>query len=748
LVKFLGIFFKKELENEIKKCKQVEASLVNKRNFIDLVINSLPGIFCVFDKDGRILRWNQKLEIVSGYSAKEISNMNPLDFISEEEEKLVKESIKEVFSKGESSVEAYLLSKDGNKTPYLFTAQHLIVDNQNYLIGIGHDISRRRKLEETLQESEKKYRDLVDNALVGIYKTNLRGDILYVNEALWRMMEFESPEEMMAGGVLIKYKDPKNREIVIDKLRKGHRVENFEVVLVAKTGKPKDVILSATLDGDTISGMIMDITERKRAKEALRESKELFEKVFFSQQDAIFILDSAIPSKIIDYNPGVTKVFGYNRQEIIGRTTEILHVDDTSLKEFRKYLYPSIDERGFLHLEEFQMRRKDGTVFHSEHSVTPLEDGKGKRIGWVSVVRDVTERKRAEEKLRESETRYRKLADSIADVFFELDKDLRYTYWNKASEKLTGIKAENAIGKSLFQIFPDRPDTRKAERVYLDVLRTQKPHSFVNKYRIGDNDYFFEISAYPSERGLSVLAKDVTERKQTENERERLFKQVYESQKKLQKLSRRLVEVQEADRRFLASELHDQIGQNLTALSINLNIIRSQFLEEVDKKIVGRLEDSMKLVEETIERMRNVMAGLRPPVLDDYGLVVALRWYTERFSERTGVTAILQERELSPRLPLVVETELFRIVQEVLTNVSKHANAKHVIITLERMDGVVQLAVSDDGVGFDHSVLRKLENQPRWGLITMEERAKAVGGKVYVKSEPGKGTQIIVQVPC
>jgi two-component system sensor histidine kinase UhpB len=153
-------------------------------------------------------------------------------------------------------------------------------------------------------------------------------------------------------------------------------------------------------------------------------------------------------------------------------------------------------------------------------------------------------------------------------------------------------------------------------------------------------------------------------------------------------------------------------------------------------------------VEETIERMRNVMAGLRPPVLDDYGLVVALRWYTERFSERTGVTAILQERELSPRLPLVVETELFRIVQEVLTNVSKHANAKHVIITLERMDGVVQLAVSDDGVGFDHSVLRKLENQPRWGLITMEERAKAVGGKVYVKSEPGKGTQIIVQVPC
>jgi two-component system sensor histidine kinase UhpB len=206
--------------------------------------------------------------------------------------------------------------------------------------------------------------------------------------------------------------------------------------------------------------------------------------------------------------------------------------------------------------------------------------------------------------------------------------------------------------------------------------------------------------------------------------------------------------VQETDRRFLASELHDQIGQNLTALSINLNIIRSQFSEEVDKKIVDRLEDSLKLVEETIERTRNVMAGLRPPVLDDYGLAVALRWYTERFSERTGVATILQERELSPRLPLVVETELFRIVQEVLTNVAKHADARQAIITLERVDGMVQLVISDDGVGFNPAVLWQLKEQPGWGLITIEERAKALGGDVYVKSAHGKGTQVIVQVPC
>jgi two-component system sensor histidine kinase UhpB len=134
-------------------------------------------------------------------------------------------------------------------------------------------------------------------------------------------------------------------------------------------------------------------------------------------------------------------------------------------------------------------------------------------------------------------------------------------------------------------------------------------------------------------------------------------------------------------------------------------------------------------------------------VLDDYGLMVALRWYTERFSERTGVATILQERQLSPRLPLVVETELFRIVQEVLTNVAKHADASQAIITLERVDGMVQLVISDDGVGFDSAVLRQLKEQPGWGLITIEERARALGGDLSVESLPGKGTKVIVKVP-
>ena len=463
-------------------------------DFLAKVMRTSPVSIITTDLDEKIIYVNSAMEKLYGYKQEELLGKNPLMFNAEPKADEIQREIIDTIRQRKVWKGELLNKKKNGELFYINVSIYPVLDGEgNFIafVGFQEDITERKKTEKALWESEKEYRDLVNNALVGIYKTNLKGDILYVNEALSKMLEFGSPENMMAEGVSARYKNPKDREVLIENLRKMNRVESFEIELLTKTGKTKDVLLSATLEGDMISGMIMDITIRKH-----------------------------------------------------------------------------------------------------------------------------------------------------------------------------------------------------------------------------------------------------------------LFEQVQVSQGHLQSLSRRLMEVQESERRFLASELHDQIGQNLTALSINLNVIRSRFSEEVDIKIVDRLEDSLKLVEETIERVRSVMAGLRPPVLDDYGLAVALRWYTERFSERNAVVTIVQEKEFLSCLPLTVETALFRIVQEVLTNVSKHANAKHVIITLERINGVVQLVVSDDGAGFDPSVLRKLKKQPGWGLITIEERAKAMGGNVYVKSAPGKGTRIIIQVPC
>ena len=137
----------------------------------------------------------------------------------------------------------------------------------------------------------------------------------------------------------------------------------------------------------------------KELDEKLRKSNELFEKTFISQRAAIFILGPEVPPKIIHCNPAAVETFGYTRQEILGRTATFLHINEATLKKFQKNLYPTVEDCGYYRLPEFEMKRKDGTVFLTEHSVFPLQNDRGLRIGWVSVVRDITERKQAEEAL-------------------------------------------------------------------------------------------------------------------------------------------------------------------------------------------------------------------------------------------------------------------------------------------------------------------------------------------------------------
>jgi len=165
----------------------------------------------------------------------------------------------------------------------------------------------------------------------------------------------------------------------------------------------QDYLIKGQIDAELLARAIRYAIERKAAERELREAKEHLEKTFASQRDAIFILDAKIPPTILDCNPAAMEMFGYSREEMIGRTAEFLHVDEASLRHFQEQLYPAIAERGFLRLPEFQMKRRDGTVFPTEHSVTPLMDERGQRIGWVSVVRDITERKRMEETLRQQE---------------------------------------------------------------------------------------------------------------------------------------------------------------------------------------------------------------------------------------------------------------------------------------------------------------------------------------------------------
>jgi two-component system sensor histidine kinase UhpB len=239
-------------------------------------------------------------------------------------------------------------------------------------------------------------------------------------------------------------------------------------------------------------------------------------------------------------------------------------------------------------------------------------------------------------------------------------------------------------------------------------------------------------------KGIKILGAclDVTAQRQSETA-------LRQAAQDLHGLTRRLVQLEEAERRRIAGELHDRVGQSLSALNINLDIIlRDDTLAPATKQ---RLEDSLALVDGTLQSIENVMAELRPPLLDEYGLAAALGWHAEEFSRRTGIRASVEEAtpEAAKNLRMAAALALYRIAQEALNNAAKHSRANNVRIEISVADNEVVLAVRDDGQGFDIAKGRR----GRWGMTTMRERAEAAGGHLKVESAAGKGTRVVATVP-
>ncbi|MEO5887940.1 MAG: sensor histidine kinase, partial [Anaerolineales bacterium] len=239
--------------------------------------------------------------------------------------------------------------------------------------------------------------------------------------------------------------------------------------------------------------------------------------------------------------------------------------------------------------------------------------------------------------------------------------------------------------------------------------------------------------------GYVSINHDITERKKAEQE-------LRLNRDRLRSLSQRLVEVQEEERRAIANELHDRVGQSLSALNINLTIMRDQLSADALQRIGPRMNDSMQLAAEAITLVRDVMSDLRPAVLDDYGLEAALRSYVDQFKSRYGIT-ILFEKPAQPilRMSPSFEMTFLRIAQEALLNIARHARADQINLSLWQDQHAIRLVVQDNGTGIQS--WQEANRPGSHGLTIMRERADAVGGSLRVQSVPGKGTKVEVSIP-
>ena len=542
---------------------------------------------------------------------------------------------------------------------------------------------------------------------------------------------------------------------------------------------------------DAIAERLGRITEHKRAEQE-------HQTILSTAIDAFWLCDTQ--GHILDVNDALCQVLGYTREELLALSISDIEAVETAV-EVEQHITRVI-QRGQDRFESC-LRGKDGRIIDIEASVSYMESVGGR---FFAFLRDITERKQAEEALQkahddlelrveertteiESGHRRERVLNALLRISME-DTSLEVQL-ERALDEVLSIPWLPVLRQGGIFLVGDIPDVLE-----LQAQRGLSPALHVTCARVDFGQCLcgraaasgaIEFASHVDERheihyqGMTphghycvpILSGDraigaivlyLAEGHQRDPQEEEFLEAVANTlagmierkkaddalrqyARRLQALTSRLAEVAEVERQGLARELHDQVGQNLTALGLDLNIVRMQMPEVTLDSVRSRLDDSLSLVEQTSERIRDVMANLRPPMLDDYGLVATLHWYGEIFSRRTGLAVTVDGVEAVPRLAAPVENALFRIAQEALTNVAKHAQATQVTLRVDVDTETLRLVVADNGIGFHPAHRAEFDGSRGWGLLTMAERAEAVGARCHVASQLGQGTQVVVEVP-
>lgn len=409
-------------------------------------------------------------------------------------------------------------------------------------------------------------------------------------------------------------------------------------------------------------------------------------------------------------------------------------------------------------LGETALLHRNGNEIPVSQVIIAHKDTSGKVEYISTIIRDITEIKKTEEALRLSEEQYRMLVENQSDLIVKVDLDGRLLFVSQTYCDLFGKTKEELLGKTFMPLVHEEDRELVAEKMkdlFKPPYTCYVEQRAITKY--GWQWLAWSDKAELDENGKVVAiigsGRNITDRKKAEQEillanfkLEHLLKEATKRKTELEKLSNDLVAVEERERKKFSRELHDSLGQILTTLKINLDLTNKTLTEDILKSY-EYIQECRNLVDEAISEVKQISYDLRPSVLDDFGLSAALRLQTSQFQKRVGIPTTLNLEVEDCRFHPTIETVIYRIVQEVLTNIVKHSQATQVSIQLFKRDNVLVLTVFDNGIGFDTEKLDKLEeHEAHFGLRNIQERVEFLGGKLYIDSAMGKGTEISVEI--
>ena len=617
-----------------------------------------------------------------------------------------------------------------------------------HVIGSGVDVTARKQAEEALLASQARLAEAQRVAHVGSWEWKVADDRVTWSDELFNIYGITPADFAPTYEGFLSRVDPEDRDHTVAVIRQAvdavtpfiydHRIlrPDGSVRMLHTRG---EVIGDGSGRADRLVGSCWDITDRWEAMNQLEHSNAALRATLEATADGILVGDrggkvSALNQRFLalwrlpsDVGPGadIRELSKMVRDQLaepdpfVGRVAELCGDVETEAHDV--------------------LRFRDGRVY--EWYSMPQRLPGGSICGRVFSFRDVSQREQLLESVeaRHAEAdaarkQYEMILERISDGFVALDRTWRYTYVNDFGGRMLGRNARDLIGKHIWTEFPEGRG-QKFNLAYEQAVNEQRPMQLREYYPPWKR--WYENRLYPSPEGLSIFFTDVSEQVEAQEE-------LRATNEKLRALSARLEQIREEERRVMAREIHDQIGQALTALKLDVAWLRGQLGAEAGPAVDERARAMNALVDQTIETARRLSAALRPPILDDLGLAAAIRWQTREFEQRTGVACDLDLPADAPALAPPISLALFRILQEALTNVARHAAARQVHIGLTVGGDSAVLTIADDGRGTSPEDLKRPTS---FGVAGMRERALAVGGEVRIDAGPGRGTTLTVRVP-
>ncbi|MGD8535754.1 MAG: PAS domain S-box protein [Candidatus Aminicenantes bacterium] len=504
----------------------------------------------------------------------------------------------------------------------------------------------------------------------------------------------------------------------------------------AKVTEPFGFIIKPFEAQDLFTAIEMALY-RHKLRNMLKESEERYRALFDRSLSYIYVHD--FTGQFIDANDAALKALGYKRKEILPLNFASL-LEKDQLTEAAETLEEIIQTGHQKKPYEYKLRRKDGsTIWVETEGSLIYKDGKPYAVQGIA--RDITERKMAEDALRESEEKFRTLAEKSPNMIF-INKIGKIVYANKQCEEVMGYKREEFYSPDFDFFRLIAPEfIEKTKLFYSQHIKGKevKPDEYALITKKGKRIEAIittRLINYEGDKAILGIITDISEQKKAEMA-------LGESREQLRNLAAHLQSIREEERASVAREIHDELGQALTALKMDLSWLDKKLPKE-QSPLLKKTKSMSRLIDSTIQTVQRLSAELRPGLLDDIGLLAAMEWQAEEFQKRTGIDCELSFSSHEINLDQERSTAIFRIFQETLTNITRHASATKIRVSLVKKGPKLELTIKDNGKGITQE---KISDPKSLGLIGIQERVYFLGGDIDIKGIRDKGTTVTVSIP-